>query len=342
MSHHTRTISVWIALVFLASACGRLTGQAAGEPIAPLPSEAYNLPGSKMLATPAITPWNGDPTWALSREASDTIISAYSNWFIPGEKGDPEIYGYPRMPEACYEMTIGDDSGGYPEDECLYPVLQQLVTEDALRFYTTNGLMILKLTGAGPVKVASPWWGPFGTNDYPEALLFTPDGFMSVSPEEWAPYANAVREAFTTEMFARIYTATGGWGVQGSCAAEGECVTVAADPPEISTYWFYEAYPSMIQPPLETGDGWSVITTRQISSGCHGCGIGFSALFVLDFSPMGVPMTAHFDGFCYDDRFDEWRWDDATAETVGAIRAIRAEVPNCDSEKWIESALDFG
>lgn len=334
-----RTIIAIIVEVLSVSACGRLTEQVAAETIA-LPPEAYRLPDSPMLTAPTITRFQGDPTWALSREASDRIISSYSDSFIPGGSSDPEVYGYPRMPEACYAIEIGEGHA-YPEDECLYPVLEQLVSQDALRFYRENGLMILRLTGAGPVKVADPWWGPFGTNDSPQALIFTPDGFMSAAPEEWAPYANAVREALTSETFARIYSITGGWGLQGSCEGEGECVTIAADQPGITAYWFYAAYPNLIQPPRETQDGWSVVTTRGISSGCHACGVGFAALFVLEFSSEGTPMGARFDGFCYDDRADDWRWEDATAKTLEAIESLRAEVPTCDSEQWIESALGW-
>lgn len=309
-SHSKRPIgAALLAAALLATACGRVAQPAASEgdpseaPMTP-PPEAYSLPESAMLASPPIAAWSGDPTWDLSGEDTDRIMFAYTN----GWTSDAEVAGLPRMPEPCYSFELGEGHT-YPREDCLYPVLRQMVSENAFAFYMEYGNLVLGLRGSEPLQVAD-MWVPEGNNANDPAgyrLIRTPEGFLSPEPGDWAPYATALIEAYESETFARIYAAT---------------PTNEAQP---STYWFYGAEVGL---PEATGSGWSVSTTRTLSSGCHGCALEFAAVFVLDFTSDGAPSTARFEGFCHYDREVNRRpwWDEE------ALAALRTDLPLCSPD----------
>lgn len=323
----TRLRAALITIALFGAACGRLTepgSDGSAVPIETSPSTAFNFSVNggrvgepNMLASPNFRPWGGgDPTWALSRQDSDRLISAYTQGFA--EREDPSKDGFPKMPEECYSMQGGGGEGPiYPEEECLYPVLLQLgVTADALRYYEeTNGSMVLGLAGDGPVKVADIWWGPFGSNDHPAALMLTPQGFMSTSPYEWEPYAMAVETAGRQEVLGRIIAATG----------------------ESGPYYFNHIYPWQIHAPVQTANGWSVATTSHLIGGCHACDVEFGGRFVFTFSENGTPTDADFEGFCY---FDYVATDNPNAD-ADAIADLRAELPECEPARPQTSIIDW-
>lgn len=321
-----RLRTVLLPLVLLFTACGRVTEQpSASETTAdPGVEESaalvanFSVGDSEMLSSPTFMPWTGgDPTWSLSRQDSDRLISAYANSFIAGSDEDPTTHGLPRMPEACYDIQP-TDSGGYPKEECLFPVLRQLgVTEEAIRFYVeTGGTMVLGLAGDGSVQVADIWWGPFGPNDHPEALILTPGGFMSSSPNEWAAYSTAEKEASQQEVLQRIIAATG----------------------ESGPYYFNHVYPWQIHAPVRTSMGWEVASTPIIIGGCHACDVEFGGRFVLEFDGGGTPTGARFDGYCW---YDYFATDNPNADRE-AILALRDELPLCEPARpWKTSVIDW-
>lgn len=311
-----------LPFLLLAAACGRVSGEAAaGEPLAEetiAASDAgvprFELPSSEMLSSPGFRSWaGGDPTWSLSREDSDYLILRYTSGF--SEDDDPALNGFPRMPEECYD-SLGGGEGGYPAEECLYPVLRQLVGEDALRYYReTGGSMVLGLAGDGPVRVADIWWGPYGPNDHPAAQILTPQGFMGSSPHSWAPYFVAEQEAVAQEVLQRIIDAT----------AEG------------GPYYFNHVYPWEIAAPARTPAGWEVATTSHLIGGCHACDVEFGARFVLAFDEAGTPTGARFEGYCW---YDYYATDNYDADRA-AIDALRTELPMCEPSKYPESIIDW-
>ena len=315
-----------LPLALLIAACGRVTEQpvASETTTGPLTEETaaplaeFSVGDSEMLTAPTFMPWSGgDPTWSLSRQDSDRLISAYANSFIAGSDDDPTTYGLPRMPEACYDIQPSD-SGGYPVQECLFPVLRQLgVTDEAIGYYiATGGSMVLGLAGDGPVKVADIWWGPYGPNDFPEALILTPEGFMSSSPNEWAAYTAAEEDASQQEVLQRIIAATGEGG----------------------PYYFNHVYPWQIHAPARTSSGWEVATTPIVIGGCHACDVEFGGRFVLEFTDDGTPTDARFDGFCW---YDYFATDNPDADR-DAILALRDELPVCEpSRPAKESVIEW-
>ena len=302
-----------LPLALLISACGRFTdpgSEGTGARVEPSPSSAVNFTPNggrtgepEMLASPIFMPWGGgDPTWSLSRQDSDRLVYAYTQGF--SENDDPADDGFPRMPEECYSMQ-GGEGPMYPREDCLFPVLRQLVSDDALRYFReTGGSMVLGLAGERPVQVADIWWGPFGPNDHPEALVLTPEGFMSSSPNEWAPYALAEEEASRQEVLPQIIAATGEGG----------------------PYYFNHVYPWQIHAPARTSSGWEVATTAHVIGGCHACDVEFGGRFTLEFDLEGTPTGARFDGFCW---FDYFATDNPNADRE-AILAIRDELPQCE------------
>ena len=246
-------------------------------------------------------------------------VFAYTEGFTA--KDDPAKDGFPRMPEECYAIQLGEGNP-YPKDRCLYPVLRELgVSEDAIRYYDeTNGTMVLGLAGDGPVKVAHMWWGPFGSNDYPEAQILTPLGFMMATPVEWAPYAAAQEEATRSDVLPRIIAATG----------------------EGTPYGFVPVYPWQIHEPVATATGWSIATTSQISGSCHACGVEFAGRFVLEFALDGTPTGARFDGFCaFASEALEGNGQRVEGADADAIAALKAELPVCEPAHWGESVIDW-
>ena len=323
-------------LVVVGVACGRITQPAASEPTSEPPAAesssaevdywrtvlegTFHLWNSEMQAAPTFQPWSGgDPTWPLSVADSDRLIFAYTEGFTA--KDDPAKDGFPRMPEECYAIQLGEGSP-YPKDRCLYPVLRELgVSEDAIRYYDeTNGTMVLGLVGDGPVKVAHMWWGPFGSNDYPEAQILTPLGFMMATPVEWAPYAAAQEEATRSDVLPRIIAATG----------------------EGTPYSFVPVYPWQIHEPVGSATGWSVATTSRISGSCHACGVEFAGRFVLEFALDGTPTGARFDGFCaFASEALDGNGQRVEGADADAIAALKAELPVCEPAHWGESVIDW-
>lgn len=320
-----RLRAILLPLALLIAACGRVSGQpAAGEAAvdpgveeSTVPLAEFSVGDSEMLSAPTIRPWGGgDPTWSLSREDSDLLILAYAGSFIAGSDEDPTTQGYPRMPEACYDFQPSDE-GGYPAQDCLYPVLRQLgVTEDAIRYYIeTGGTMVLGLAGDGPVQVADVWWGPYGPNDHPEALILTPEGFMSSSPNEWTAYTAAEKDASEQDVLRRIIAATGEGG----------------------PYYFNHVYPWSIYAPARTSSGWEVATIAHVIGGCHGCDVEFGGRFVLGFDGDGTPTGARFDGFCW---YDYFATDNPNADR-DAILALREELPPCAPARSSETIIQW-
>lgn len=309
-----------LALALLCAACGRLAapGSEGSDAPGPSPSPVENfIPNGgrigdpEMLTSPIFMPWDGgDPTWSLSREESDDIILEFT---MGG--GHPERV-VDWMPEACYPLDEGGEGPSFSTEDCFYPALRRLVGDDALRFYIeSEGSMVLGLAGAGSVKVADIWWGPYGSNDYPEALILTPQGFMSSSPNEWAPYARAEEEASTQDVLRRIIDATGEGG----------------------PYYFNHVYAWQIHAPVEDANGWSIATTAHLIGGCHACDVEFGGRFTLTFSEAGTPTDASFDGYCY---FDYVATDNPNADAA-AIAALRAELPICEPARPGESVIDW-
>lgn len=292
MTRAVRRRAALIPLLLLAAACGRLVVPASGGD-ATLTSPLPPPDG------PEITAWTGgDPTWSFPQRETERLLSTY-------ELGS-DLEGYPAMSsDACY---FGDPEESHlPAEQCVDPVLRQLgVSDDAIRFYRENGLIVYEWVGDGPVKVARVSWGPWGAQDTTApAFILVPGGFMHATSIEWNRFAGAMDEARAADVFARIRAATGDPGLDLGT--------------EIGTAVYLSA-------PARTVDGWEVGVTMQLLN-CMACDQPFAARVAIGFTAAGVPEAVRFNGFCH---FDYTPTDFPPADPV-AFDALKAELPLCES-----------
>lgn len=310
-SSATRRVRTAILLfVILIASCGGVSeNTAGGDPNSdPAGDDSLVIPevDSPMLADPHVTPWDGgDPAWHLPfSEIQRVLENAVSlSW---------DESQYPGLPGGCY--ADGNESGT-DREVCLFPVLRDLgVSEDAIRFYETNDLVVMALAGSGPVKVADMWWGPAGAMAPTPSDIFIPGGRMSAHPTEWAPYATALREAYGSDAYRKIVSAV------ALTFRDGGMEYLSQYPLTIG-----ETHAYRIETPTKSGSSWLVHLTNGLDNS------QFAARLSIVFTDEGMPEAASFDGFCF---IDEDYWSDSSDSDTTGIEALSSELPTCPARPF--------
>lgn len=287
--------------VLALAACGRATGAADAEASASESAVPVSSPidGDPL---PSFITWDGEvPVWPLTWADTESILLNF-DWGY-SDDGGAAWRAANGFPETCNPSDGGHEP---PFDECVGKALADAgVGADARRLFQEHSLTIFALDGTGPVKVADLYdWTYYGSNGTNPDMIVTPRGIMAAWVT-WTARIQAFDEAYATDSFQRILTATDPEGYGLSFAQYGGQTDVFGSPEQ-------------------TDAGWTVPFTTRLA-GCHACITVFAGEFAVDFTAEGAPSGMRFLGFC--------AYPDTPTRPIqgdpAMISALAAELPAC-------------